>query len=106
MCWRCWSRKSRPRLSNRGPYARSAPTSNRPRPISRHLSRCPNPRPPSRPSGQLGGPVFTWLRYLKAIPQVIGLVVGVLDLVRHAEDLLAGDQRGAEKKALVLGLLD
>ena len=50
--------------------------------------------------------MFKWLRYLKAIPQVIELVVGVLDLVRHAEDLLAGDQRGAEKKALVLGLLD
>ena len=50
--------------------------------------------------------MFKWLRYLRVIPQVIGLVTGLLDLVRHAEDLLAGDQRGAEKKALVLGLLD
>lgn len=47
-----------------------------------------------------------WLRYLTALPQIIGLVRGLLELIRTAEDLLAGGQRGEQKKALVLDLLD
>ncbi len=50
--------------------------------------------------------MFKWLRYLTAIPQLIGLVRGLLELVRTAEDLLAGGQQGAAKKALVLDLLE
>ena len=50
--------------------------------------------------------MFKWLQYLRAIPQLLALVRELLELVRHAEDLLAGGERGAEKKALVLTLLD
>lgn len=50
--------------------------------------------------------MFKWFAYLKAIPQLLALVRELLDLVRHAEDLLAGGARGAAKKALVLALLD
>lgn len=50
--------------------------------------------------------MFRWWQYLKALPQLLTLVRELLELVRHAEDLLAGGQRGAEKRALVLGLLD
>ena len=50
--------------------------------------------------------MFKWFQYLKAIPQLLALVRELLDLVRHAEDLLAGGERGAQKKALVLALLD
>lgn len=46
-----------------------------------------------------------WLRYLALLPQLVGFVRGILELVRTAEDLLAGGQRGAEKKALVVDLL-
>lgn len=49
--------------------------------------------------------MFKWFRYLKALPQLLGLVRELLELVRHAEDLVAGGARGAEKKALVLALL-
>ncbi len=47
-----------------------------------------------------------WWHYLRALPQLLALVRELLELVRHAEDLLAGGARGAEKKALVLALLD
>ena len=50
--------------------------------------------------------MFRWFKYLTAIPQLIGLVTGLLDLVRHAEDLVAGGGKGAQKKALALTLLD
>jgi len=50
--------------------------------------------------------VFKWLQYLRAIPQLVALVRELLDLVRHAEDLVAGGARGGERKALVLTLLD
>ncbi len=50
--------------------------------------------------------MFRWLQYLKAVPQLLALVRELLDLVRHAEDLLAGGARGGERKALVLTLLD
>jgi len=50
--------------------------------------------------------VFKWFQYLRAVPQLLALVRELLDLIRHAEDLLAGGDRGAEKKALVLALLD
>jgi len=50
--------------------------------------------------------VFKWFQYLRAIPQLLALVRELLELVRHAEDLLAGGQRGAERKLLVLNLLD
>jgi len=50
--------------------------------------------------------VFKWFQYLKAVPQLLALVRALLDLVRHAEDLLAGGARGADKRALVLSLLD
>ncbi len=50
--------------------------------------------------------MFKWFRYLTAIPQLVSLVTALLDLVRHAEDLIAGGQKGADKKALVLTLLD
>ncbi len=47
-----------------------------------------------------------WLRYLALLPQLVGLVRGLLELVRTAEELLAGGARGAEKKALVVDLLE
>ncbi len=50
--------------------------------------------------------MFRWFKYLTAIPQLIGLVTGLLDLVRHAEDLVAGGGKGAQKKQLALTLLD
>jgi len=50
--------------------------------------------------------MFKWLTYLTALPKLLGLVREVLELVRHAEDLLAGGKRGEEKKALVLTILD
>ncbi|SRR5260370_22255712 len=50
--------------------------------------------------------MFRWFKYLTAIPQLIGLVTGLLDLVRHAEDLFSGGRKGEAKKALVLTLLD
>jgi len=50
--------------------------------------------------------MFRWFKYLTAIPQLIGLVTGLLDLVRHAEDLVSGGAKGGQKKALVLTLLD
>ncbi len=50
--------------------------------------------------------MFNWLKTLTVLPKLIGLVREVLDLVRHAEDLLAGGKRGDEKKALVISLLN
>lgn len=50
--------------------------------------------------------MFKWFKYLTALPALISLVTGLLDLVRHAEDLIAGGQRGEAKKQLVLTLLD
>lgn len=50
--------------------------------------------------------MLKWFKYLLALPQVVGFIRGLLELVRTAEDLLAGGQRGEEKKALVLDLLD
>ncbi|MGH2668419.1 MAG: hypothetical protein ACRDH5_04740 [bacterium] len=50
--------------------------------------------------------MFKWLKYLSLLPQLIGLIRGLLDLVRTAEDFLAGGERGAQKRQLVLGLLD
>jgi len=50
--------------------------------------------------------VFKWLRYLAVVPQLVGLVRGVLELTRTAEDLLAGGARGEAKKAMVLDLLE
>jgi hypothetical protein len=47
-----------------------------------------------------------YLTYLTALPQLLSLVREVLELTRHAEDLLTGGARGAEKKALVLTILD
>jgi len=49
--------------------------------------------------------MFKWFKYLTAVPQLISLVTGLLDLVRHAEDLIAGGDKGAQKKQLVLTLL-
>src|SRR2546427_59332 len=50
--------------------------------------------------------MLRWLQYLQVLPSLIALVREVSELIRHAEDLLAGDSRGAEKKALVLNILD
>src|SRR2546425_10071294 len=50
--------------------------------------------------------MIRWLQYLTVLPNLLALVREVSELVRHAEDLLAGGQRGAEKKALVLSVLD
>jgi len=50
--------------------------------------------------------MFRWFKYLTAIPQLIGLVTGLLDLVRHAEDLVAGGGKGEQKKSLALTLLN
>lgn len=50
--------------------------------------------------------MFRWLRYFTLIPQLVALVKGVLELVRTAEDFVAGGQRGAQKRELVLALLD
>ena len=50
--------------------------------------------------------MLRWLQYLQVLPSLIALVREVSELIRHAEDLLAGDGRGAEKKALVLNILD
>lgn len=50
--------------------------------------------------------MFKWWKYLTAVPQLIALVRGILDLVRSAEDFLGGGAQGARKKALVLDLLD
>ena len=50
--------------------------------------------------------MFKWFQYLRAIPQLVALVRELLELVRHAEDLIAGGDKGAQKKALVLALLD
>lgn len=47
-----------------------------------------------------------WLRYLRALPQLVVLLRGILDLVRSAEDFLVGGGLGARKRALVLSLLD
>ncbi len=50
--------------------------------------------------------MFKWFAYLVALPKLLALVRELLELVRHAEDLLAGGSRGAAKKALVLTVLD
>ena len=50
--------------------------------------------------------MFKWWKYLTAVPQLIALVRGVLDLVRTAEDFLSGGSLGTRKKELVLSLLD
>ncbi|MGH7375872.1 MAG: hypothetical protein ACREKK_00450 [Candidatus Methylomirabilales bacterium] len=50
--------------------------------------------------------MFKWLRYLAVIPQLVGLVRGVLELTRTAEELLAGGARGDAKRAMALDLLD
>ena len=50
--------------------------------------------------------MFKWFQYLRAIPQLLALVRELLDLIRHAEDLLAGGGRGTEKKVVVLALLE
>lgn len=47
-----------------------------------------------------------WLKYLTLIPQLVALLRGILDLVKTAEDFLAGGKRGAQKRELVLSLLD
>ncbi len=50
--------------------------------------------------------MFKWLKYLTALPQIVGLIRGVLELVRSAEDLLGGGAQGAKKRVMVLDLLD
>ncbi len=49
--------------------------------------------------------MFKWFKYLTALPSLVSLVGELVAIVRHAEDLLVGGQKGAEKKALVLTLL-
>lgn len=49
--------------------------------------------------------MLKWLRYLALLPQLVGFIRGILELVRDAEELLAGGHRGEEKKALVLDLV-
>jgi len=49
--------------------------------------------------------MFQWLRYLTAFPKLLGLVRELLELVRHAEDILVGGQQGAAKKELVLQII-
>ncbi len=50
--------------------------------------------------------MFKWLKYLTALPQIVGLIRGVLELVRSAEDLLGGGGQGVKKRIMVLDLLD
>ncbi len=50
--------------------------------------------------------MFNWFKYLTVLPKLIGLVREVLDLVRHAEDLLVGGDKGEQKKAVVLAVID
>jgi len=50
--------------------------------------------------------MFKWFTYLTTLPKIVALIREVLELVRHAEDLVVGGKRGAEKKALVLAILD
>src|SRR5436189_207433 len=49
--------------------------------------------------------MFKWLKYLTAVPALLRIVRELLDLIRHAEDLIAGGSKGAAKKALVIALL-
>lgn len=49
--------------------------------------------------------MFNWLKYVTIFPKVLNLVREVLELVRHAEDLLQGGGKGGEKKALVLAII-
>lgn len=50
--------------------------------------------------------MFNWFKYLVVLPKLINLVKEVLGLVTHAEDLVAGGDKGAAKKALVLAVID
>jgi len=50
--------------------------------------------------------VFGWLKYLTVFPKLLALVRELLELVRHAEDLLVGGQRGADKRVLVLKIIE
>lgn len=50
--------------------------------------------------------MFKWWKYLTAVPQLVALVRGILELVRSAEDFLGGGAQGARKRTLVLDLLD
>jgi len=50
--------------------------------------------------------VINWFRYLTALPKLLTLVREVLDLVRHAEEILGGGNNGVAKRALVLTILD
>jgi len=50
--------------------------------------------------------VFNWLRYLTVLPKLLALVRELVDVVRHAEDILAGGQRGADKRVLALKIID
>ncbi len=47
----------------------------------------------------------SWFRYLLALPKLVTLVREILDLVRHAEELLTGGNNGAAKRALALAVL-
>jgi hypothetical protein len=46
------------------------------------------------------------LKYLTVFPKLLGLVRELLELIRHAEDIVAGGQQGAAKRELVLQVLD
>ncbi|SRR6266568_1671888 len=50
--------------------------------------------------------MFNWFKYLVVLPKLVGLVKEVLGLVNHAEDIVAGGDKGAAKKALVLAVID
>jgi hypothetical protein len=50
--------------------------------------------------------VFKWFKYLTALPALVSLVGELLQLVRNAEDLLVGGDKGAAKRQLVLTILD
>ncbi len=50
--------------------------------------------------------MFKWFKYLTVFPKLLGLVRELLELVRHAEDILVGGQQGADKRALVLKVID
>lgn len=46
-----------------------------------------------------------WLKLLPVLPQVVGLVKGLVELIRMIEELKHGAGQGAAKKQLVLDLL-